>query len=603
MRNTNLPPQQLSILNRCFHPSGSFAEFDWEEVERSVSARFEKQVRLYPNNLAIKTTRQEITYRQLNRDANRVAHAILGQTGIEDRPVALLFEQGIQAVTGIFGVLKAGRAFVPLDPTYPLSRTSYMVEDVGSQLILTDGRNLPLATELASSGCQVIDIETLDSSLSIENPSLPTNPGTLAYVMYTSGSTGQAKGVTHSQRNLLHSTMRSTNVYHISPCDRLTMLFSPLSISGLRDIFRALLNGAALFPLDLKSHGISGLPDWLIQNQITIYNSVPTVYRQFLSGLDIEKGFPDLRILTLTGEPIFQNDVDQYVQKFAQDCIMINVFGSTEVSSLRWYFIDHNTQFHGNSVPVGYDFSDGFEVLIVDDHLAELGFNCIGQIAVRSRYLPGYWNRPDLAQAALLDDPDGGDLRIFLTGDLGQNFEDGCLENLGRIDSQVKVRGFRVELSEIENVLIGIDAIKEVAVVAERLNSSTNQKLIAYYVPFDQFSPTPQDLQRLLKEDLPHYTIPSAFVRLDSLPKLHGGKIDRNALPRLGQGRPDLKTPFMAPSPGIEKLLADIWAQVLQINQVGRNDDFLDLGGDSLLAAILLVHVEESFQKKLRWLP
>ena len=331
------------------------------------------------------------------------------------------------------------------------------------------------------------------------------------------------------------------------------------------------------------------------------YNSIPTVFRQFLSDLDTKNSFPDLRLLHLAGEPLLKNDVDQFIQKFSKDCIMVNVLGSTECANVCLYFIDHETRIQGNIVPVGYDFSEGVEVLLLDDYLAEVGYGRIGQIAVRSRYLsPGYWNKPDLTQAAFLDDPDGGDLRMFLTGDLGRMQEDGCLEHLGRMDSQVKVRGFRVELSEIENVLIGLGLIREVSVVADHYHSSDNQKLIAYVVPFDnQAPPTPGDLRLLIKTKLPDYMIPSAFVRLDSLPKLHGGKIDRSALSRPSQGRPDLKTPFVRPRSVVEQVLADIWAQVLEIDYVGCNDNFLDLGGDSLRAGQVISRVIKAFQVEL----
>ena len=600
MHITSLPSQQLSILDRCFNRSGNFIEFEPEDIEQSVSARFETQVRLYPHQLAIKTTRQEITYCQLNRDANRVAHSILGLTEIGEAPVCLLFEQGIHVVSAILGVLKGGRAFVPLDPSFPRSTTSYMVEDSGSNLILTDSTNLSLATELAPNGCRVLNIEDLDPGHPDSNPGMPTIPSALAYLLYTSGSTGQPKGVPHIHRNLLQAAMRPTNVYHICSSDRLTMLYTPSSAAGLRDIFRALLNGAALYPLDLKTEGIGKLFDWLSQNKITIYYSVSTVFRQFISGFDVKDGLPDLRLLILGGEPALKTDVELFKQNFSHECIFINVLASTESTCVRWFFIDHETRIEGDTVPVGYEFSEGIEVLILDDHLEEIGSDGIGQIAIRSRYLPtGYWNRPDLTQAAFLDDPDGGDLRIFLTGDLGQMHEDGCLEHLGRMDFQVKIRGNRVDLSEIENVLTGIDTIRAAAVIPYGQDSSSNQTVIAYFVPFGNASPTTSDLRHILTDELPDYMIPSKFVRMDSLPMLPGGKIDRNALPRPGHGRPNLKNPYAYPTSVIEQVLADIWSQVLEVDQLGLHDDFLDLGGDSLLAAALLVHVEEIFQKNL----
>ena len=587
---------QLSILARSFHPSGAFIRFEKEEIEQSIPDRFEEQVRKYPQRIAIKTSSAELTYHELNQAANQVAHMVLEQIGAGEEPVALLFGQGDQAITAILGVLKAGEIFVPLDTSFPRSRIRYMAEEVRARLILTDSRNLSLARELAKDRCRVINIDELVPGLSTNNPGLPISPDAIARIVYTSGSTGEPKGVIQNHRNVLHAAMDNTNVFHICSYDCMTLLFTHAGAAGLTDIFQALLNGAALYQFDLKGEGVGRLDDWLIQNEISIYHSVPSVFRQFIGTLTGGQDLLKLRHLYIQGEPTYKSDIELYSQRFLPDCIFVNVLGSTEAHNFRWYFIDRETLIPGSNVPVGYDFTDGLKVLLLDDDGREVGFNCIGEIAVRSRYLSlGYWRRPDLTRAAFLDDPGGGDERIYLTGDLGRMSVDGCLEHLGRRDNQVQVRGYRVELAEIETVLVGLDIIKEAAVVA-REDPSGGQRLVAYLVPVATPPPTVSDLRGRLEEKLPDFMVPSAFVFLGALPLLPSGKVDQLALPQPGPERPNLDSLFVAPRTPVEETLVKIWSEVLGLDQIGIHDDFLDLGGDSLMATQVFSRVVSTFR-------
>ena len=586
---------QLSILDRCYHPSGAFSRFETEDIEQSVPSRFEQQVRSYPDNLAISSNGRELTYDELNQAANRVAWALLDQAGDEAETVALLFEQGAQAITALLGVLKAGKIFVPLDPTFPRSRTRYMVEDVGAAVILTSSKYLPLAGEFADGVRQVINIDELDAGLSTENPGRSISPDAIAYVIYTSGSTGQPKGVVNNHRNALHAVMCSTNVVHVGPLDRLTLLFTLPVNAGWRDITRALLNGAAIYPFDLRSEGVGGLADWLIQNEITIYHSVPTVFRAFVATLSGDEEFPKLRHLYLGGEPVYRSDIELHAKYFSADCLFANVLGLTEARDFRWYFIDSATRIPGSAVPVGFDHSDGLKVLLLNDDGKELGFNRVGQIAIKSRYLsPGYWRRPDLTRAAFLDDPNGGDERTYLTGDLGRMSPDGRLEHLGRKDSQVQVRGFRVELAEVEIALLSLGMIAEAVVVAQA-DPSSGQRLVAYVVLVGQTPPTVSDLRGLISQTLPEYMVPSAFVFLKALPLLPSGKVDRLALPQPGPERPNLDNPWVPPRTPVEEALVEIWSEVLGLDRVGIHDSFLELGGNSLRATQVVSRVISAF--------
>ena len=585
---------QQAILARCYHPSGTFIRFEKEELERSIPSRFERQVRANPDQIAIKTRSDELTYHELNQAANRVAHAVLEQGGPGEEPVALLFEQGVQAIAAILGVLKAGKIYVPLDPSLPLARITYMLADTQARVIVTNN-NLSLDRNLAQNEHELINIDEIDPGVSDENLDLSIPADALAYILYTSGSTGWPKGIVENHRNVLHSALDHTNIFHICAYDRLTLLYSIGLNGAVRDVFSSLLNGASLYPYDLKKEGAAKLADWLVREAITIWHSSPTVFRHFASTLTGEEKFPKLRLIYSGGEPVYKLDVELYRKHSAPDCIFVNVLGSTEVQNFQWYFVDQEMTIMGGTVPVGYTVSE-MEVLLLDDNGGEVGRGSVGEIAVKSRYLsPGYWRSPDLTRATFLPDPNGGDDRIFLTGDLGRMLQDGCLGHLGRKDRQVKIRGYRVEVGEIEMALVGLDAVNG-AVVMSREDLPGHQRLVAYVVPTAQPAPTVGGLRRVLSETLPDYMLPSAFVFLDILPLLPSGKVDRLALPQPGSERPNLDSPYAAPRTPVEETLVRIWSDVLRLDQVGIHDDFMELGGHSLLATQVVSRVISAFR-------
>lgn len=595
---SGLPREQQSIQAKCFHPNGTFVEFKKEEIEQSIPNRFERQVHRYPDRLAVRTRSHELTYDALNRAGNRVARAILAQRGAGEEPVALLFDQGAPVIASILGVLKAGKFYVPLDPSYPQARTAYMLEDSDAHLIVTDTQNLSLAKELAGNGHRVMNFEELDLSLSTENLELSVSPDNLAYMIYTSGSTGQPKGVVQTHRNVLHDIMNYTNAFHICRDDRLITLTAYSFADTARSTNGALLNGASLYPLDVREEGLTHLAAWLIEQEITIYRSVPTTFRHFISTLDGKEQFPKLRLVYMAGEPVYKRDVELYKRHFASDCIFINGMGSTECLTCRWYFINKETAINGNNVPVGYALED-IEILLLDDDGNQVGPNQIGEMVVKSRYLcPGYWRKPNVTQANFLLCPAGGEEQVYHTGDLGLTLADGCLLHMGRKDFQVKIRGHRVEVAEIEAAVLSSGKIKE-AIVTLREDRPGDQRLVAYLVPAERPAPTVATMRRALAEKLPGYMVPSAFAMLDALPLLPNGKVDRRALPTPGSARPDLATPFVAPQTPVEETLAGIWAEVLGLDRVGIHDNFLELGGDSLLATQVISRVISILQVEI----
>lgn len=584
-------PQQ-AIWEKCFHPNGSFVEFRREEIEQSIQSRFEQIVAKYPDQLAVKTRNHALTYDALNRMANRMARAVLAHRGDGNEPIVLLLENDAPLAAAILGALKAGKIYVPLDPSHPHARISYIRDDTRTKLILTDNKNVSTARELVQGGCELLNIEELDSNFSPENPGLNVSPDSLAYIRYTSGSTGQPKGVMEKHRNLLHVIMRQTNAFHICADDRLVFLGA-----WGKHIFRGLLNGAALYPANVKEKGLAHVAKWLAEETITIYYSISSVFRHFIDTLTAHETFPSLRVVRLAGEPVAGKEVELFKRHFSPQCILVNELGCTEAGTIAHYIIDKETQITTNTVPVGHAVEDT-EVLLLDEG-KRLGFDEIGEIAVKSRYLsPGYWRRPDLTTAAFLPNPEGGDERIYLTGDLGFMRSDGCLVHLGRKDLQSKIRGNRVEVTEIEMALLGHPSIKE-AVVVTKEDREGNQRLVAYLVPSIQLTPPISELRSFLNTKLPEYMIPSAFMILDAMPLIPNGKVDRRALPLAANSRPELNTPFVPSRTPLEEKLSQIWAEVLSLDQVGVHDNFLELGGHSLAAARVISRVLKTFELEL----
>ncbi|HEX9142910.1 MAG TPA: non-ribosomal peptide synthetase, partial [Candidatus Binatia bacterium] len=577
----NIPRQQQDVRAKCFHPTGAFVEFTKEEFQQSIPKRFQKIVQRYPNRIAVKTRDDSLTYDNLNNAANQLARGILSQQGLGQEPIALLLEHGAAAVIAILGVLKTGKTYVPLDPAYPSTRIAYMLQDSQATLIVTNSKNLALGRELAGNA-SLLNIDELDSGSSVEEPDACISPESFALILYTSGSTGQPKGVVQSHRNVLHDIMNYTNALHLCAEDRLILLTSYSVVDTVRTMFGALLNGASLYPVDVKGQGLIGLAKWLVQSEITVYRSFSTLFRHFISFLDGKEEFPKLRVVYLAGEPVHKRDVELYKRHFSRDCIFVNGIGSTECLTYRWYFIDKDTTIHDNNVPVGYALED-IEVLLLDDDGKQVAINELGEMSVKSRYLsPGYWQKPDLSQTKFVAGP-GGDERSYRTGDLGLKLADGCLVHMGRKDFQVKVRGYRIEVAEIEVALLNLFNIKE-AVVTLREDRPGDKQLVAYIVPRAKPAPTVTALRRTLAERLPEYMVPSAFVLLSALPLLPNGKIDQRSLPAPGNSRPELEESFVAPRTPAEVLLAEIWAEVLKLEGVGIHDNFFDLGGHSLLA-------------------
>lgn len=601
---------EISIANN-IRPANAFARFERSEIEQPITKRFEAQVRKYPARIAVKTANHEWSYAELNAKANQIAHSILERGGDNEARIALLFAHDAPMIAGMLGVLKAGKTYVPLDPSYPVERLSQLLGDSQATAIVTNEKHLELAEKLA--GVDVLNADALDSSVPSGDLNLTIDPRSLAYILYTSGSTGQPKGVMQNHRNVLHFIRAYTNNLHLNAGDRLTLLSSYCFDAAVMDIYGALLNGATLYPLDIKEDGFGGLGETLSEQGITIYHSTPTVYRYFVSEMQgrnstVREGaknrksgcaLPDdrgsaVRLVVLGGEEVTPSDVELYRENFADDCLLVNGLGPTESTVSLQYFIDKKTAISGERVPVGYPVDDT-EVFLISR--AGKRTEMYGEIAIKSEHVAlGYWH--NTAATSAVFSHNGSNARVYRTGDMGRRLPDGSIVFAGRRDLQVKIRGVRVEPGEIESALTKLPGVRECAVIATA-NGTSDRRLVAYVVAQSGWSMDASDLRMRLKEKLPDYMVPSAFVVLDELPLTSSGKLNRRALPAPAISDRKAELTGAAPRTPTEKLLAGIWREVLGVAHIGIHENFFDLGGHSLLAGRLFAQVEKRFGR--RW--
>ncbi|MEO8564790.1 MAG: non-ribosomal peptide synthetase [Betaproteobacteria bacterium] len=585
------PPEQRAIRNRCFRPAGTFIEFARDEIDQSVSKRFEQQVAQYPGRIAVRSTTHTLTYDELNRAANRIARAILDRSDALQQPIAVLFEQGAPFVIASLGVLKAGGIQVSLESGFPQARLRYMLEQSDAAMLVTDDANLALARRLGD--LPLINIDEIGDRFTDGNPGVSIGPDGLAAIAYTSGSTGTPKGIVWNQRGLLHAVMRHTNMFHICADDRMVMFRA-----SLRPCLYALLNGATYYPVALRDDAVLALAEWLAQEKITVYRSAVSAFRSFGGTLAPSENFPHLRLILLFGEQAYHTDVALYRRHFARTSILASSLGCLEFDDYAYYFVDPDIPLRGDTVPGGYAIADA-EILLLDDGGRTVGADQIGEIAIVSRHNPvGHWQKANPNPAASPRPAGRSEASTYLTGDLGRRGPDGCLFHHGRKDFQVKIRGYRVELTEIEAALLDIDGVKAAAVAGWE-DAPGHKRVVAYIVPEGAHVPPVAELRRILGAKLPDYMLPSAFIRLDALPLTATGKVDRRTLPSPGRARPALKSAFVAPRTPLEEKLAQLWADMLGLDEVGVHDGFLELGGDSLLATQVVSRVLTQFHVRV----
>jgi amino acid adenylation domain-containing protein len=504
--------------------------------------------------------------------------------------VAYLVDHSPEMVIATVAVLKAGKIYLALYPAMPGQRQAEIVRDVVPELILTTATHESRARELAAGICSVLCLDETDAEPADDGPDLEVSPHHPSTLFYTSGTTGQPKGVVKSHRAVLHRVWLAVQHDAVAPADRQSLLTHCSFSASEADMFGALLNGATLCTFDVASEGLTALREWLEAEQITLLHPPVLLFRRFLSTLAAPNLFPSVRLVALAGDAVLPADVEGWRRHFGSACVLMHRFSISETGLLCLARIERDAVEDPGGVLAGRPVEDKC-LELVDEAGHAVAVGEVGELIVRSPYIAdGYWRSQSDANPVFTHDPDVPGQRIYRTGDMGRFRSDGRFVFLGRRDRQVKIRGFRVELAEIEATLSLHAEVREAAVVVnERVPD--DKELVAYVVPLRDPAPTPETLRVFLRQKLAPYMIPSGFVFLEELPVTPTGKIDRQALPRLDGAR-HLTSTAAEPRNDLEQQLVGIWQAVLAVDRVGTRDNFFDVGGHSLLAAQMFAQVE-----------
>jgi amino acid adenylation domain-containing protein len=566
-------------------------------VHRLIEAQAERT----PDAPAICFGGRQLTYRELNTRANQLAHYLRQQGVGPEVLVGLCVERSLDMAVGLLGVLKAGGAFLPLDPSYPKSRLDAMLRDARVPVLLTQQH---LRERLPAHHAAVICLDADGPAIAAESdadPAAPVAPDHPAYVIYTSGSTGTPRGVVVTHRSLVNHNLAAIKLYGFGPDDRVLQAASLSFDIAVEEIFPTWVAGAAvvLRPPDLPLAGVPFL-HWLGQNRVTVLDLPTAFWHEWVSDLSaLREPLPESLRLVIVGGEKAQAPVFAAWRKLAGDRVRwVNTYGPTEATVIATAH-EPAADDEAAELPIGRPIANT-QAYILDRSLRPVPVNVTGELYLAGVGVArGYLNQPGRTAERFLPCPFGTEpgARMYRTGDLARFRADGSIEFLGRADHQVKIRGFRIEPGEIEAVLGRHPAVREVVVLA-REDAAGPKRLVAYVVPGGE-APAARALQDYVRERLPDYMVPAAFVFLPALPKTPNGKVDRKALPAPGSADTPTGSAFVAPRDAVEAELAMLWESILGVRPVGVRDDFFELGGHSLLAVRLFARIQQVFGKSL----
>ncbi|RZL50966.1 MAG: amino acid adenylation domain-containing protein [Pedobacter sp.] len=554
----------------------------------TISALFSKQANLTPDGIALVFEEQLLTYQQLDERSNQLAHHLINKGVKQEDLIPICLNRSIEMIVGILGIIKAGAAYVPIDPTYPAERIKYILDDTNSHFAISNGLHLQHLTPLFKS-LNLISIDEIlsENNLSNSAPDIVLLPTNLAYIIYTSGSTGNPKGVMIEHNAVCGFIKSQTQYFNINVSDKI-LQFSNISFdASVEQIFLALLNGAELTLIsenDLKD--IDLFESLVNKRQITHLHATPG----FLENLHPEN-FKSLKRV-IAGGDICRKTL---AKKWAKYFNFYNEYGPTETTVTASVYLCNEVELDSLiSTPIGKAVS-GTEIFILDAELKPVLAGQSGEIYLGGDYLArGYYNHPELTASAFITSPFANGERLYKTGDLGEFLPNGDLLYLGRIDNQVKIRGYRIELGEVENKLIQFLGITQCIVLANDTFAG-EKKLVAYYnasTAIDQ-----QLLVKFLAQKLPAHMMPSNYLFVDEIPLTANGKIDTKALQQLKINRPALATLYKKPQGIISGHIYKIWSDFLEINEIGADDNFFELGGNSLMAQSVVALLKVSYPK------
>jgi aspartate racemase len=569
--------------------------------ESCVHQLVEAQAVRTPNASAVEHAGRALTYSELNQRANQLAH-FLRKRGIgPESRVGVCLRRSLELPVALLAVLKAGAACVPLDPAYPKERITYMLEDSGTPLVLTQPG---LLAEVTDFDAEVINLEPdwkLFAGESHGNVVSGVKPENLAYVIYTSGSTGKPRGVLLTHGGLVNHNVAATHLFSLTPADRMAQFASISFDIAVEEIFPTWISGGALVVREEDASLVVGdFLQWVDRNRVTALD-LPTAYWHELvrelaeSSLSLPQS---LRMVIVGGEKASLAALTSWRKLAGSRVRWVNTYGPTETSVIVSSFEPKISDEIPSVLPIGRPIANT-KIYILGKNLQPLPIGIAGDLYVSGPGLArGYHNRPEITAEKFVADPFQPGKRMYKTGDLARYLASGEIEFAGRTDDQVKIRGYRVELEEIEAVLGSHAGVHEVVVTA-RENEAGEKTLVAYLVPSREQVPTASELRIYLKQKLPHYMVPSAFVLLEAMPKTPNGKTDKRNLP--APKAADFAEPqeYVAPTDELQRQLARIWETVLDKKPVGIRDNFFELGGHSLLAARLMHRIEQQIGERL----
>ncbi|MEW6367291.1 MAG: non-ribosomal peptide synthase/polyketide synthase [Acidobacteriota bacterium] len=564
---------------------------------------FEARVEVTPEQVAVLSEDRQLTYRDLNAEANRLARRLQALGAGPEVRVAICMPRCVEMIVAVLGVLKAGAAYVPIDPAYPVDRKELIISESGVSLILTTSST---TASLPILGIPSVPVDAeQDPAIAGSDSNLPCSvvPENLAYVIFTSGSTGRPKGVMSQHGSLANYTRIAGEAYDLRPGDRMLQFASLSFDASAEEIFPTLAQGATLvLRPDTMISSFSHFVEVCSELRLTHLDLPTAFWHELTRAIDTERlTLPSsLRVVILGGERALPDRLTMWRRNAPASVRLFNTYGPTEstiVATMHEVPLDAAEQDGLREMPIGGPIPRS-HVYVMDPNLDLVPVGIPGELHIGGDGLArGYLNHPETTAERFVPNPFAvrpGD-RLYKTGDLVRWRPDGAIEFLGRIDHQVKVRGFRVELGEVEAVLAQHPSLIGCAVTA-REDSAGDRRLVAYVVAAQDRAPAPGELRAYLQERMPSYMVPSTIILLDSLPLTPSGKVDRRALPAPDRIRPDLESSFAAPTNEIEENLVEIWCDVLGLEQVGINDNFFELGGHSLLLPQVIHRVRETFQ-------
>lgn len=567
------------------------------DCTQTISARFEASARAHAGRIALEDRARRWTYEALNQRVHQVAHAIRTAAPQGPAPVALLAGHVPEMVIGFLAVLKAGRTVAALHPGMPAATLERVVDDLAPALVLTSGAQ-PVSHRLSAGRCERLDLETLDPAApGDEVGDGTTAPDDPAVVLYTSGSTGRPKGVVWSHRRLLHRVALAATAEATSPDDRQSLLTHVSLANAQGDVLGALLSGAALCLFDVATLGLSTFADWLDADRITLLRTPAPVLRRFLATLEPSRQFRGVRSVSVGGE-LTVPDVERWASHFPRPSRLFLRFSTTETGIITLARVDHDTPLDVAAPLAGLQVPDReLSLLTSDGQPAAAGVD--GELVVSSAFMAeGYWGDADGTARAFVADPLRPGRRSYRTGDRGRLLADGRFEFLGRRDAQVKIRGHRVELHEVESVLREHPAVADAGVVALRQGESST--LVAFVTARDLALVDAARLRVDLLENLPPWKVPSHVAVVPALPLTSSGKLDRQWLEAEARRLDDAHAVEAVAreadqDDALEATIAAEWTSVLRRGRPGRHEAFFSLGGDSLQATVLHLQIERAF--------